>query len=173
MVTGKICRTFCLIWIIWLQVVVSFVLLDDLVVEDLLLVMYDDIYSIWLPCIFDLINSFLRYVLFPSSFYSFYHLCQSSFLMKFQVKVCNFIKETLSQLVFCKFYRIPKNTFSCRTPLLAASENRYKHTWWHIERMLFTKHWTIRKDSDRRSFTRENREKYRIFREIALVIISN
>ena len=93
----------------------SFVLLDDLVVEDLLLVMYDDIYSSWLPCIFDLINSFLRYVLFPSSFYSFYHLCQSSFLMKFQVKVCNFIKETLSQLVFCKFYRIPKNTFSCRT----------------------------------------------------------
>ena len=128
MVTGKICRTFCLIRIIWLYMVVSFVLLDDLVVEDLLLVMYDDIYSSWLPCIFDLINSFLRYVLFPSSFYSFYHLCQSSFLMKFQVKVCNFIKETLSQLVFCKFYRIPKNTFSCRTPLLAASENRYKHT---------------------------------------------
>ena len=93
--------------------VVSFVLLDDLVVEDLLLVMYDDIYSSWLPCIFDLINSFLRYVLFPSSFYSFYHLCQSSFLMKFQVKVCNFIKETLSQLVVCKF------TEFLRTPFLA------------------------------------------------------
>ena len=37
-------------------------------------------------------------------------------------KACNFIKkETLAQVFFCEFCEISKNTFSHRTPLVAAS----------------------------------------------------
>ena len=39
------------------------------------------------------------------------HLCQSLFLKK----------ETLAQMFSCKFCKISKNTFYCRTPLMAAS----------------------------------------------------
>ena len=43
------------------------------------------------------------------------------FLIKFN-KVINFIKhETLTQIFFCEFCEISKNTFSYRTPLVAAS----------------------------------------------------
>ena len=38
-------------------------------------------------------------------------------------KACNFIKkETLTQVFSCEFREISKNTFSYRTPLVAASE---------------------------------------------------
>ena len=36
-------------------------------------------------------------------------------------EICNFIKETLTQLFCCNFCEIFKNTFSYRTPLVAAS----------------------------------------------------
>ena len=37
-------------------------------------------------------------------------------------EACNFIKkETLAQVIFCEFCKISKNTFSYRTPLVAAS----------------------------------------------------
>ena len=56
------------------------------------------------------------------------HLCQSLFFNKFaslRPKVCNFIKkETLAQVLSCDFYAISKNTFSYRTPPVAASVNR-------------------------------------------------
>ena len=43
-----------------------------------------------------------------------------SFLTKLQA--CNFIKkETLAQVFSCEFCEIPKNTFSHRTPPVAAS----------------------------------------------------
>ena len=39
-------------------------------------------------------------------------------------EACNFIKkETLAQVFFCEFCEISKNTFSYRTPPVAASEN--------------------------------------------------
>ena len=39
-------------------------------------------------------------------------------------QACNFIrKETLAQVFSCEFCEIPKNTFSYRTPLVAASVN--------------------------------------------------
>ena len=39
-------------------------------------------------------------------------------------QACNFIKkETLAQLLSCEFCEISKNTFSYRTPPVAASEN--------------------------------------------------
>ena len=38
-------------------------------------------------------------------------------------KACNFIKkETLAQVFSCEFCEISKNSFSYRTPLVAASE---------------------------------------------------
>ena len=38
-------------------------------------------------------------------------------------KSCNFIKkETLAQVFSCEFFEVSKNTFSYRTPLVAASE---------------------------------------------------
>ena len=60
------------------------------------------------------------------------HLCESlffnkvaglvSFLIKLQAWACNFIKkETLAQLFSREFCEISKNTFSCRTPPVAAS----------------------------------------------------
>ena len=46
------------------------------------------------------------------------HLCQSLFFNKV---ACNFIKkETLTQVFCCEFCEISKNTFSYRTPLMAA-----------------------------------------------------
>ena len=46
------------------------------------------------------------------------HLCRNFFFNK----ACNFIKkETLAQVFSCEFCEISKNTFSYRTPLLAAS----------------------------------------------------
>ena len=42
-------------------------------------------------------------------------------------QACNFIKkETLEQVFSCEFCEISKNTFSYRTPLVAASENPYR-----------------------------------------------
>ena len=51
------------------------------------------------------------------------HLCQSLFLNKV-AGLCNFIKkETLAQVFSCEFCEISKNTFSYRTPLVAASDD--------------------------------------------------
>ena len=45
-----------------------------------------------------------------------------SFSIKFQAEACNFIqKETLAQLFSCEFCKISKNSFSYRTPPVAAS----------------------------------------------------
>ena len=45
-----------------------------------------------------------------------------SFLIKLQVSACNFIKkETLADVFSCEFCEIRKNTFSYRTPPMAAS----------------------------------------------------
>ena len=50
------------------------------------------------------------------------HLCQSLFFNKVAGGACNFIKkETLAQVFSCEFCEISKNTFSQRTPLVAAS----------------------------------------------------
>ena len=50
------------------------------------------------------------------------HLCQSLFFNKVAGGACNFIKkETLTQVFSCEFCEISKNTFSQRTPLVAAS----------------------------------------------------
>ena len=47
-----------------------------------------------------------------------------SFLIKLQGETCNFIKkETLEQVFSCEFCKISKNTFSNRTPPVAASVN--------------------------------------------------
>ena len=49
-----------------------------------------------------------------------------SFLKKLQVQVCNFIKkETLALVFSCEFFEISKNTFSYRTPPVAASSLPY------------------------------------------------
>ena len=46
-----------------------------------------------------------------------------SFFIKLQADACNFIKkETLAQVLSCEFCEISKNTFSYRTPPVAASE---------------------------------------------------
>ena len=45
-----------------------------------------------------------------------------SFLIKLQASACNFIKKKpLAQVFSREFYEISKNTFSYRTPLVAAS----------------------------------------------------
>ena len=50
------------------------------------------------------------------------HLCQSLFFNKVAGLACNSIKkETLAQVFSCEFCEISKNTFSHRTPLVAAS----------------------------------------------------
>ena len=50
------------------------------------------------------------------------HLCQSLFFNKVAGGACNFIKkETLAQVFSCEFCKIFKNTFSYRTPPVAAS----------------------------------------------------
>ena len=44
--------------------------------------------------------------------------------------VCNFIKiETLAQTFSCEFYEISKNTFSYRTPPVAASDWDSQFLW--------------------------------------------
>ena len=46
---------------------------------------------------------------------------RGSFLIKLQASACNFIKkETLAQVFSCEFSEISKNTFSYRTPPVAA-----------------------------------------------------
>ena len=51
------------------------------------------------------------------------HLCQNLFFNKVAGQVCNFIKkEVLAQVFSCEFCEISKNTFSYRTPPVAASE---------------------------------------------------
>ena len=53
------------------------------------------------------------------------HLCQRLFLIKLQAKTCSFIKkESLAQVFSCEFCEISKNTFSYRTPPVAASDSR-------------------------------------------------
>ena len=48
-----------------------------------------------------------------------------SFLIKLQTEACNFIKkETLTQVFSCEFWEISKNTFSYRTPPVAAVSSR-------------------------------------------------
>ena len=50
------------------------------------------------------------------------HLCQILFLIRLQAEACIFIKkETLAQVFSSEFYKISKNTFSYRTPPVAAS----------------------------------------------------
>ena len=53
------------------------------------------------------------------------HLCQSLLFNKvagLRPQACNFIKkETLAQVLSCEFHKISKNTFSYRTPPVAAS----------------------------------------------------
>ena len=47
-----------------------------------------------------------------------------SFLIKLQASACNFLKkEALAQVFSCEFWEIFKNTYSYRTPLMAASEH--------------------------------------------------
>ena len=54
------------------------------------------------------------------------HLCHSLFFNKVagpRPEACNFIKkEALAQVFSCEFCEISKNTFSCRTPRVAASD---------------------------------------------------
>ena len=46
-----------------------------------------------------------------------------SLLIKLQAEACNFIKkETLTQVFSCEFCKISENTFSYRTPPMAASK---------------------------------------------------
>ena len=48
-----------------------------------------------------------------------------SFLIKLQATACNFSKkETVAQVFSCKFCEISMNTFSYRTPPVAASVKR-------------------------------------------------
>ena len=57
-----------------------------------------------------------------------------SFLIKLQAEPCSFIKkETLAQVFSCEFCEISKNTFSYRTPPVAASVI----TWSRFARMKF------------------------------------
>ena len=47
-----------------------------------------------------------------------------SFLIELQAEACNFFKkETLTQVFFCEFCEISKNTFCYRTSLVDASGN--------------------------------------------------
>ena len=75
------------------------------------------------------------------------HLCQSP-------DAYNFIKrETLAQVLSCEFCEISKDTFSCRTPPVAASEIKWKDNerifWISQEKFLLRSrlklifHWNI------------------------------
>ena len=49
-----------------------------------------------------------------------------SFLIKLQAETCNFIKkETLVQVFSCEFSEMIRNTFSYRTPPVAASVHHF------------------------------------------------
>ena len=50
------------------------------------------------------------------------HLCHSFFCRKVAKVATLFKKETMAQVFSCEFCEISKNTFSYRTPLVAASE---------------------------------------------------
>ena len=51
------------------------------------------------------------------------HLCQSLFFKKVaDLMPATLSKKTLAQVLSCEFCEIPTNTFSYRTPLMAASE---------------------------------------------------
>ena len=53
------------------------------------------------------------------------HLCQNLFLINLQAETYNFIKtETLTQVFSYEFWKICKNTFFDRTPLVAGYESR-------------------------------------------------
>ena len=53
-----------------------------------------------------------------------------SFIIKLQVKACNFIKkETLAQVFSCEFCGIFKNTFFYVTPLVTASVRESLKNW--------------------------------------------
>ena len=64
------------------------------------------------------------------------HLCQSLFFNKvarLRSQAGNFIKkETLAQVFSFEFCEISKNTFSYRTPLVAASDNINQHTYKYL-----------------------------------------
>ena len=66
-----------------------------------------------------------KYVLKNFTKFTGTHLCQSLFLNKasgLRPQVCNFIKkELLAQVFSCEFCKMFKNTYFCRTPLMAAS----------------------------------------------------
>ena len=52
------------------------------------------------------------------------------FLIKLQAQACNFIKkETLAQVFSCEFCEISKNTFSYRTPPVAAFKGNVQKTF--------------------------------------------
>ena len=58
----------------------------------------------------------------------------------FRSQTCNFIKiETLAQLLFCGFCEIFKNTFSYKTPLVAASAEVYSEPCQRFKMELFAK----------------------------------
>ena len=51
--------------------------------------------------------------------------CAKVSFFQSQAEACNFIKkETLAQVLSCEFCKISKNTFSYRTPPVAASVNK-------------------------------------------------
>ena len=53
------------------------------------------------------------------------HLCQRLYFNKVAGQACNFIKiETLAQVFSCEFCEISQNTFSYRTPPVAASREK-------------------------------------------------
>ena len=77
------------------------------------------------------------------------HLCESLFLIKLLADTDNFIKkETLAQVFFCEFYKIFKNTFSCRTPPVAAS-NFYNNSGPFINKEKFSIKYISLKEDDK------------------------
>ena len=63
-----------------------------------------------------------------------------SFLIKLQASVCSFFKnETLAQVFSCKFSESSKNTFSYRTPTVAASVSLFTQdqTYFYFEFLRF------------------------------------
>ena len=67
---------------------------------------------------------FSKGVLRNSAKFTGKHLCHSLFLINFQAEVCNvFKKETVAQVFSSEFCEISKNTFSYRTPPVAASQS--------------------------------------------------
>ena len=57
-----------------------------------------------------------------------------SFLINLQAEAYNFIKkETLEQVFYCEFCEISQNTFSCRTPPVAACDKTFKRRTGHVQ----------------------------------------